>query len=205
MRQRGFTLIEVMLVIAIVGVISAVAVVNLGPLQSHTELGGSTEQVLGMVHRTRLQAMVNRRCTQLLLLDKQPGQAQRIVARELNSFDCEGTNGGFQNQSMATAPKIDNAKPLWVEIDRAIFDNPRTEVAFVNHPASLTNADGADLPSTVTTGKELRFRPTGRIWSPDPTLTNDNVTLEITHNKITLKKSMTLAGNGVIQTLPTGY
>ena len=206
---RAFTLVEVMAVVAIASIFAAVATASLTPLLHRAELAGATDEILGFVQRARVQAMIDRRGAQVFILDKAAAPAkQRVILRSENAYDCEGTEGGFQTQDLDTAPAlIVTGAGLWIEVDHLILDTHHVTAQFINHPASLSGntRDGVDCPSNATGCLELRFRPNGRVWSSDANLTNDTVTVQVTHDITGETKNFTIAGNGVTATLPSGY
>lgn len=193
----AFTFIEAMVAVAILGIVAALAVPTLLPVIDRSELGGATDNVLGLVARVRVQAFADRRCVQLLIEPKVAGVRQSLVVRELNTFDCDGITA--HAQPIDSAPRVVAGGPLWVEIDRLTFENERIEARFVNHPATLTNAHGNDLGN-----EELRFRGNGRVWSPDGVLTDDDVTIELRHRRSGETKRFRIAGNGVVIDRPGG-
>ena len=195
--MRAFTLIEAMVTVAILGIVASLAVPTLLPVIHRSELGGATDNVLGLVARARVQAFADRRCVQLILSPKLANRPQTLLVRELNTFDCDGITA--HAQSIDSAPRIVAGAPLWSEIDRLTFDSNRVEARFVNHPVTLIGAHGNDLA-----GEELRFRGNGRIWSPDDILTDDDVTIELRHITSNETKRFRIAGNGVVVDRPGG-
>jgi prepilin-type N-terminal cleavage/methylation domain-containing protein len=203
--RPGFSLIEAMLAVAIMGVIASIAVPNMMPVLHRSELGGATDNMLGFVARARVQSFADRRCVQVVPLTKAAGQRQKIVMRELNTFDCDGTTA--HTQSIASAPRLAAGLPLWSVIDTITIESPNVSVAFVNHPATLVNAEGNDFGTLPTPGSvstaELRFRGNGRVWSPDPAF-NDDVTFEISHTRLADRKRFRLGSNGTVLDRPGG-
>lgn len=175
------------------------------PVLHRAELGGATDNLLGFVARARVQAFADRRCVQLVPLTKAAGQRQKIVLRELNTFDCDGTTA--HTQSISSAPRLAAGLPLWSVIDTLTLESANVSVAFVSHPATLVNAEGGDfgtLPAPGTSSRaELRFRGNGRVWSPDDAF-NDDVTLEVSHARITERKRFRLGSNGTVLDRPGG-
>jgi type II secretory pathway pseudopilin PulG len=190
-------LVEAMTAVAITGIIAALAVPNLLPVIHRTELGGATDNVLGFVSRARVQAFADRRCVQMIVQPKVAGQRQTVLLRELNTYDCDGLTA--HGQSIASAPRVVSGGPLWTEIDRLDLESALVEVSFINHPPTLTNAEGNDLG-----GDELRLRGNGRIWSPDDVTTDDNVTIQLRHLRSGETKQFRVASNGVVIDRPGG-
>lgn len=201
---RGFSLIEAMVAVAIMGIIASVAVPNMLPVLHRAELGSATDNVLAFVARARVQSFADRRCVQFVPLLKEAGRQQRIVLRELNTYDCDGTTAHLQ--AIDTAPRLTDG-PLWKVIDTLILESSNVTLTFANHPVTLTTAEGHDfetLPAPgAATAEELRFRGNGRIWSPDAVF-NDEVTLVLTHERSGEAKRFRLGSNGGILDRPGG-
>jgi prepilin-type N-terminal cleavage/methylation domain-containing protein len=217
----AFTLLEVMIVVAILGILAALATPNLINVIHSAELGATTDNVMGFLTEARTLAFADRRCVQVVASDKVAGVQQQLLARVLNTHDCDGDAGGFQTQPLTSAPRLQGAA-LWQVNDRLILDNPRVRVLFgtsnadgvVNagsHPPFLKSATGgcSDLPASITVAdcRELRYRPSGRVWQDvyDPTTPNAaNVTVELFHTISKQKKTFVIGSNGFIITPPTG-
>lgn len=58
-NNSGFTIIELMTVIAIIGIISAIAVPNMIAWRSNHQLNGSAREVLSVINGARLEAIKN--------------------------------------------------------------------------------------------------------------------------------------------------
>jgi prepilin-type N-terminal cleavage/methylation domain-containing protein len=218
--RRAFTLIEVMMSIAILGIFATLATPTVLPIIHRAELGAGAHSLLGFLQQARLEAMSQRRCVQVVPLnqpnDKRP---QTIFLRALNTIDCEGSAGGFQTQNLDTATKI-TGTTQWVDLDKLIFDDNNVRVEFgtagAAWPAHLTNAAfcTTELPTSGVLGvaptpancKDLRFRPTSRVWQPtynatDPAL-NQNLTIRVIHNQSGEKLDIVMAPNGFILSGP---
>jgi prepilin-type N-terminal cleavage/methylation domain-containing protein len=217
----AFTLLEVMIVVAILGILASLATPNLIGVIHTAELGATTDNVMGFLTEARTLAFADRRCVQVVASDKAPGVQQQLLARVINTHDCDGDAGGFQTQSVTSAPRLQGAQ-LWRVTDKLILDNPRVRVLFGtsnaagvvdagSHPSFLKGAAGGcdDLPASVTVAdcRELRYRPSGRVWQDvyDAAVPNAaNVTVEIFHTISKQKKTFIIGANGFIITPPTG-
>jgi prepilin-type N-terminal cleavage/methylation domain-containing protein len=167
---RAFSLIEVMVVVAILGVVAALAVPNLLPEVHKAQLNGDSEAAANFIARARAEAMYSKRCTRVSIGGNPNGvvppantSGTQLVAERLNSFDCDSNNPTF---------KIDGGQTIWVQFD---FLNTTTSKGLW----SFVAADGAVLPSEpgIGTSPEIRFRPNGRVFS-DGALTNVQGTLQ---------------------------
>jgi prepilin-type N-terminal cleavage/methylation domain-containing protein len=66
---RGLTLLEMMIVISILGIVTAMAVPNLTPVINNQRLAGQADEVAGMLDRARRLAEATGRCHRVRLLD----------------------------------------------------------------------------------------------------------------------------------------
>lgn len=207
---RGFSLIEVMVVVAIVGIIAALAVPALLPEVQKTTLEGGTENVASFIARARSEAMKSKRCVRVWVPSTATSQ---MVAERLNNFDCD--------IAPATLPLpgpvgIDGSANVWLEFARLRLDSGKLTIALTPAPSSCNPAPGsvAGTPAGFP-GQEIRFRPNGRVFSNDtialglngpPQLRNDDGVVTITHTQLTVggTKKILVDGNGLICVFPRG-
>jgi prepilin-type N-terminal cleavage/methylation domain-containing protein len=192
MFSRAFSLLEVVVVVAMAGVLAAVALPSLLPVIHLTELGGATDNLLGFFAEARVRAMTDRRCVQVVAVDAGAAEQQRVVMRRLNTHDCDADD-------LTAAPRVNPA--VWSTIDQLIFESPRVRASF--DVGALAPAD-ACLGIVAAECREVRFRPTGRIHSADADLTNDDVVVRVRHSGLSADKRFTLGGNGFVRLLPGG-
>jgi prepilin-type N-terminal cleavage/methylation domain-containing protein len=197
---QGFTLLEMMAVVGVIGMLFTVGIASIVPTLDRMTLSAETDGVIAVIQRARALAIMQRRCVQLFIENKPAGGKQQLLIRTLNAYDCDGTTAS--TQAMDTAPRIVPGGPLWLDSAHVTVESKAVTVALVK---GLENAEGASCPSTVTPCREIRFRPTGRLWSADADLTNDDVELKLTHAKLSEERRMTIAGNGTFSKLPAGY
>src|SRR5688572_11971590 len=162
--MRGFSLAETMIVVAILGVISALAVPKMLFEVQKAQVHGATEGAANFIARVRSEAMRSKRCTQITVT------ATALTAHRFNTFDCD------QGVTPASANLIDAALPVLIPIDRYAPESSKVTFALSTAPAT----PGAPV---------IRFRPNGRVFSNDaltnaPLLTNDDAVLEVVHTAI---------------------
>jgi prepilin-type N-terminal cleavage/methylation domain-containing protein len=213
--RRGFTLVEVMVSVAIMGIIAALATPSVLPIIHRSELGNAAHALAGFVREGRLQAMSLRSCVQLVpLAQTDIKRPQTVLLRGLNTRDCDGAQGGFQTQTIASAPKVSGTNQ-WNELDKLIFDTHRVRITMgpVMWPTSLTDAEecstelalSAALGTVPSPCRDLRFRPTGRVWQPEhppPTRTDEQMTIRLTHTQSLETMDFTIGSNGFMTRLP---
>jgi prepilin-type N-terminal cleavage/methylation domain-containing protein len=178
--QRGFTLIEMMVVVGMLAVFAALATPNVTPLVAAAKLEGNTTAIASLIGRAQAEAMAQKRCTRVRI-----DSSRTIIAEALNVFDCD--------TSPSTAPLIDSSKPLWVELTRLQLDSAFT-AAFDPAPSELST--------------ELRFRPSGRLWSADTDVTDDDGVIRLTSSAVQTgmanTKKVLVEAQGLICLLPRG-
>lgn len=188
-KLRAFSLIEVAIVVAILGIAASLAIPNLLPLVHRTQLEGATDGVANFVARARAEAMLSKRCVDVRVVG-----TVSLVAERLNSFDCEATIPG--------TPFIDNSASAFLVFDRYKPESPNVTLSFPT------------LPAAPGSGR-LRIRPSGRVFSTDvlagppvlPNLGNDDAVLLLTHTKIAGARGTTrilVEQNGLICTIARG-
>jgi len=93
-RMRGYTLMELMVTVALLALMSAMTAVGLQPLQARYRLRKATDATAQLVVRTRQRAIETGRCHQIELLSDGipvgadvPGDVLRVSRRR--DVDCE--------------------------------------------------------------------------------------------------------------------
>lgn len=198
----GFSLLETMIAVAILGVAMAVAVPSLLPTVQKAQLDGSTEKIAAFIAHARAEALASRRCVRVFIT-----APRTLTMQKLNTFDCD--------DGPATAPLI-GAGAVWNTLATLDLEKTTLTLTMPKVPGDLT---AGVMPGGVA--NELRFRSTGRLWSAgDPTIaavtaitaggefTDDDVMLRVTHANITPTaqgfKNVLIEQNGLICVIPRG-
>lgn len=169
----GFSLLETMVVVAILGVLAALAVPALIPEMHKARLDATSEGVAAFLARARAEAMTSRRCVRVAIVSP-----QKLEAHRLNAFDCD--------VNPASGPFIEpGTSSEWLLVDALTVDSARVGLSWDPAPA-------ASGPSAHT-GGEVRFRASGRLWSDtvgssavaDVTqLDDDDAVLKVAHQDL---------------------
>ena len=192
-RPAAFSLLEVMVVVAILGVMVALAGPNLLTEVQKTTLSASAEQIAAFLTRAQVEAMVTRRCVRI-----RQTEPQVLVAERLNVFDCDN--------NPATAPRISSADEFhFLEFSRMVLDSKQVTIIYDNTSGSRIPNECLSAPGG--TSHELRFRPNGRVFSNDGDLTNDDAVLIVSHGTLQdtpNTQKILVNGQGLICVLPRG-
>lgn len=189
-QPRGASLIETMVVVAILGILAAMAVPALLPEVLKAQLDGAAYATAAFVSRAQAEAMTNRRCVRVVVDRTTTPPGRQLVMEKLNSFDCDtpGLPAPDGNGLIDPAAGTD-----WVQIATLGFDNPGLSFRFGVIPSETAGGH----PKAGPNGAELRFRPTGRLWSADSAvmsgtetgaaitaLRDDDGALEVVHARL---------------------
>jgi prepilin-type N-terminal cleavage/methylation domain-containing protein len=193
-RARGFSLIEVMVVVAIVGVLSALAGPNLLIEVQKVTLTSASDTVASFIARAQNEAMVSRRCVRVRVT-----AAQQLTLDRLNTFDCDN--------DPASASKIDGGASVFLPVAVLNLESPSLLLTFDGTGGSQVPSECSPAPGG--SGAEIRFRPNGRVYSGDSVMTDDDAVLVISHTKMPTdgdrhRQNVLVNGNGLICVLKRG-
>lgn len=194
LRARGFSLIEVMVVVAILGIMAALAAPTLLFEVQKANLQAASDTVAAFLVRAQNEAMVTRRCVRV-----QVTGTRQLTADRLNTFDCDN--------DPASASKIDGSANTFLPVGVLNLDTKNIIVTFDNSGGSQV-PDECD-PAPGGTGFELRFRPNGRVFSNDTTLTDDDAVFVVRHAAMNAtgsanQQKILVNGNGLMCVLKRG-
>lgn len=186
-RQSGFSLIEVLIVVALVGIMSVVGLPLLGQMRGTIELGEAARGVERELQSARLTAV-------------SANQPMRV------QFNCP-TAGQYRVVELIGTPSAPNAADGTVgRCSTSTYPFPAPD----NNPITRPNNDGAlkTLPEqvTFTTVTTIEFWPDGSAHTntggtnPWPPIAAPGTTLILTRG--TKTKSILVNGVGKIQLLP---
>ncbi|MDP2345256.1 MAG: prepilin-type N-terminal cleavage/methylation domain-containing protein [Deltaproteobacteria bacterium] len=204
--RRGFSLIEVMVVVAIISVVAALAVPNLLPEVHKAHVGGGAEVVAAILGRARGEAMLSKRCVRVWIDSTNPN---RIVTERLNSFDCDTTPAKAFPAAIGSVG-LDGVNRAWSPLASATLDATSLQMSMTTSPSDTTacSEDTAAPGSVEDTPAgfpcaHLIFRPNGRIWHQDPDISApdlipDDAVIQVRHPALAQTKSVLINSNGLI-------
>jgi prepilin-type N-terminal cleavage/methylation domain-containing protein len=200
-RPAGFSLIEVMLVVAIIAVASAMAVPNLLPEVHKAHVSGAAEVVAATLARARSEAMVSKRCVRVWIDSTTP---RRLVTERLNTFDCDTKPGTFPAGFGGVG--LDGVNQVWSPLSAVVLE-ATPMVLTMQAPADTASCSVATGSSSgVPTGfpcTHVIFRPNGRLFTQnvDP---NDDAVITVRHPSLSTTKSVLVNSNGLLCVMPLG-
>ena len=166
-RQNGFTLMELMVVVAIIGILSAVAVPNFISYRSNQRLGASAREILAAVKDTRLRA-INEQATTVITFDVANDSYLAFVDDGNGSADgdldgvLDGAGNGVQDGTEVTITF--GALPGDIDMISASFGFLGPENRFnllgrasANGSVNLTNSSGQTWRVTVLISGNARI------------------------------------------------
>lgn len=166
---RGVTLLEMMIVIAIVGVIAAIAVPNLSPLIQRQKLSGAAEELANLIEHGRRAAYGDGRCTRITLSGGALFLHAKTGSDGANCFDSAAVSGGTWDRQLAVVrPEKGISFGLASTEGSAILFRPNGRLRG-NGDLSITN-DGAQLRAEhagLSEGVAVKVTPLGRSCKQD--------------------------------------
>jgi len=161
--KAAFTLLELMIVVVILGIITAIAVPSFVPMLHRSQLQAATESVASFLGKARVRATSERRCVKVVVVTATNTETAmtHLQMQRYNTFDCE--NPG---------PLIDSGASLYGVVDNLYIETERVTVE-MRRPA------GAALGT-----QELIYRSSGWLHSADATTTDDDVEIRVTHARL---------------------
>lgn len=201
-QWRAFSLIEVMVVVAILAVVSAIAVPNLLPEVNKAHINGGADVVAAAIARARGEAMLSKRCVRVWV---DATQRNRLVTERLNTFDCDQRPGTFPAGFGGVG--LNGVNQVWAPSASVALDNQSLIISFTSTPSdtsscSVATGSVAGTPAGFAC-QQLIFRPNGRLWTTDPDQDDDAV-LNIAHPTLPTSKSILVNSNGLICTYRLG-
>lgn len=209
-RQRGFSLLEAMVTVAILGIAMSVALPQILPEVQKAQLDGAGEKVAAFLARARTEAMTSRRCVRVYIEGAAQPARHRLVMERLNSFDCD--------DDPVTAPKNDGSGDVWKRLAILDLERDTLELSFdPGIPAAERPPDFLTATANFAQNSEARFRPSGRLYSRivnlpayPAALRDDDVVVRINHLRMVPSmasqnfKKVLVDAHGLICVLPRG-
>jgi type IV fimbrial biogenesis protein FimT len=147
---RGFTLVEILVTIALIGIISAIAIPDWGTLLPTFRLNGATRQIQSELHRIKMKAVTENVNFQL------------VYSENGQTYQVKRNGAELETKSLPEGIKLRTAtSPLTLEF------TPR------GTPSSAGTVT-VKLCNTKGEGKNVVVRATGRIRTCKPASCNGN-------------------------------
>ena len=200
--RRGFSLLETMVVVVILGIMASVAVPNLLPEVNKASVNGAADVVAAAVARARNEAMLSKRCVRVFI---DSTQTHRLVMERLNTFDCDDRPATFPAGFGGLG--LDGTPAVWSPIATVTLDTPAVRLELTEAPAdtatcSTQNGGIAGTPTGFSC-RHLIFRPNGRTWTQNPDR-NDDAVITVAHPGVQDVKRVLINDNGLICTYRLG-
>jgi prepilin-type N-terminal cleavage/methylation domain-containing protein len=182
--MRAFSLVEVMIVVAVLGVVAALAVPNILPQVHMAQLQGASEGYANFIARVRAEAMTSKRCTRVII------NGNTLEGWRFNTYDCDVE----PDPTTTPGPYIDATAGAVVLFDKFTPESPNVTIAL------------ADAPAEPNNGSEVRFRQNGRVFGkaepapPTPKLDDDDALFKVGHSKLAAAQffDVLVQGNGLV-------
>ena len=176
-RARGFTLLELLLVVIILGIVTAVLVPQIGAGMSGARLAAATRTTIQAARYARTMALLNQAET-VLIIGLKSGQirieagartgenaiqavtTEPQAAAAADSWAADAESGGVADASMTNRPVAVLTAQNFAEELRAEFDCKDIRFRFLGYADTLDPPDAA-LPDDEAAEIQILFRSNG--------------------------------------------
>ncbi len=148
--ERGFTLLELAVVLIVAGILVAVTWPRLGPLLDHYRLDGAARRLMADIQKVRFRAIAEGKCFQVKFDSPVPAKSFQVRKSSASSSNCNAATFDL----IETARKVDDVDSLTVASTANIVFTPRGVVDTVS---TIT------LTSKFTRTRQVIVTSTGRI------------------------------------------
>ena len=157
--RDGFTLVEVLVVIAVIAILAGVSVPQIGGLMRRYALNSATRQVASVIRSSRYTAVSKNRIVRVRFNCPAAGQFRVVEVVGSAAVDndvnrCSETNYGYPDPDTAAAPDVDGpihrlpSDAQFVGVQDIQFDTQGRAQRLIGCPACVAAA----APATVVTG-----------------------------------------------------
>jgi type IV fimbrial biogenesis protein FimT len=142
--QHGFTVIDLIISVAVLGILAAIAVPNLQPLLTKYRLNGATREVMGDLMAARMKAVSQHRRVKVFFTDDHHYNV------------CDDANGDNTVDNCEGFAAIRNLQTNYSDVSVSATNDPTfnaTGTASGNTTITLTSTNGTKSISVYMTGQ----------------------------------------------------
>jgi type IV fimbrial biogenesis protein FimT len=144
-KTRGFTIIELMTTVAVLGVIAAIAVPSIGNLMRKNELTASANDLFSSISIARSEAIKNKTDVTLEPLGGNWANGWRVMANAQEIDKTGPISGGFNASSQADKGSITFGPNGYTKVPNpwGAGDGVKAKIVSVNTAGSITVKDSS--------------------------------------------------------------
>ena len=144
-NRDGFTIMELMTVVAIIGILSAITIPNLIAWRTNYQLNSMVREIQSVIQGARLQATKGNSSVTISF---------NTAARKIQTEQINRAGAGFPSKIKTTALRPDLTMTTNFALNKIVYDNRGMLAGNIGGTITITNAKGKQLKVIVaSTGK----------------------------------------------------